>query len=252
MEPSPAAMARSGSLDLETCVDDDVLSWFLLNAEMGTASDDMLSSLMSSANDIEPHNVAFTEGSVSSNAGTVRSIAGNLSEESNSEDSSQVDNKRDSTNDPPPKKRKAVDSARSRESAKENRKRQRLRLDALSSRVKALTEENEGLKAHIMNVTQRKAEVQKHRMDMERMMAKKVLEKSYRDEPENQEELQNLVQNFRDMYADYGAYRHKEVCAICIFPTPLYFFGDFISRNCNLNRLPIIFNKLKSYYYLHE
>jgi adenylate kinase len=51
-------------------------------------------------------------------------------------------------------------------------------------------------------------------MDMERLMAKKVLEKTYRDEPENQEELQKLVQNFRDLYADYGAYRHKEVSIV--------------------------------------
>ncbi len=111
----------------------------------------------------------------------------------------------------PNKRKKVVDSSKSRESAKENRKKQRLRVEALVTRVKALTEENEGLKAHILNVTQRKAEVQKHRMDMERMMARKVLEKSYRDEPENQEELHRLVQNFRDLYADYGAYRHKEV-----------------------------------------
>ena len=206
---TPSSGPNPVSLEAEPL--DDVLSWFLLNADMETASEEMISSLLPPAIDVAGLNNMFDDSPAPSKLPTKKPIAAREreSEESDSDDSSQTETK--SKSEPNSKKRKVADSNKSRESAKENRKRQRLRLEALGSRVKALQEENEGLKAHILNVTQRKAEVQKHRMDMERMMAKKVLEKSYRDEPENQEELQKLVQNFRDLYADYGAYRHKEV-----------------------------------------
>lgn len=209
---SPSSGPNPVSLEAEPM--DDVLSWFLLNADMEAASEEMISSLLPPAIDVSGLTNMFDDSPASNTKfppqpPVAPRAAERESEDSDSDDSSQTETR--SKSEPNSKKRKVADSAKSRESAKENRKRQRLRLEALGSRVKALQEENEGLKAHILNVTQRKAEVQKHRMDMERMMAKKVLEKSYRDEPENQEELQKLVQNFRDLYADYGAYRHKEV-----------------------------------------
>ena len=159
-------MASAPAMGLEPEPLDDVLSWFLLNADMEQASDEMISSLLPPAIDVSGLNNMFDDAPAARISNITKKES--ASDDSDSDASSNETKSRSETGS---KKRKTADSSKSRESAKENRKRQRLRLEALGSRVKALQEENDGLKAHILNVTQRKAEVQKHRMDMERMMA---------------------------------------------------------------------------------
>ena len=97
---------------------------------------------------------------------------------------------------------------RNRESAKESRQRQRQKLEELEKRVAKLRDENSELQSHLMTVTQRTTEVQKQRIEMEKLMSLHASQLSNMNE---NKELDALVQRFKDLYADYGTYRQKEV-----------------------------------------
>lgn len=112
----------------------------------------------------------------------------------------------DSDNQQPGQKRKI---SRSRELAKESRKRQRQRMEEMEKKIAALKKENEELQAYLQNVTQRTTEVQKQRLDMERIMSAKLCDMS--SMPSSSSDLEDVLRKFVDLYADYGSYRQKEV-----------------------------------------
>lgn len=92
-----------------------------------------------------------------------------------------------------------------------SRKRSRESLDDLEMRVKELQAENADLHAHLLTVTQRTTEVQRQRMEMERLMIAKL---SVGDDS-NQDDLAEIVKRYTDIYADYGKCRQREV--YCFF-----------------------------------
>ena len=108
---------------------------------------------------------------------------------------------------------------RSREMAKECRKRQRARMEEMEQRVKELTTENRELYAHVLNVYQRTTEVQRQKMEMEKIMADKVVDMNRNTfanarpagSSSSEEGLEVLVTRFTDLYADYGACRQREI-----------------------------------------
>lgn len=99
--------------------------------------------------------------------------------------------------------------SRSRELAKESRMRQRLKQQETEKRIAELRAENAELQAHLQNVTQRTTEVQRQRLDMERVMAEKL--RSLAGTNDASRELEEILRKFVDLYADYGSYRQKEV-----------------------------------------
>lgn len=109
----------------------------------------------------------------------------------------------------PGEKRKAP---RSREIAKECRRRQRERKEELESRVATLKKENQELRDHYQNVSQRTTDIQRQRANMESIMHGRLkdFEKLPKDSVERKH-LVSLVLKFTDLYADYGSCRQKEI-----------------------------------------
>jgi hypothetical protein len=170
----PAAVAN-GAFQMEEPLD-DMLSWFMLNVDVANASDEMLSSLhlmnpsptpdssssssshsgaATAAAQVDDLDTMFDEVPVrfttTNHASTSDLTATSLardrdSDDSDSDDDSDQDQDDGKSHGSNKRRKVTADSVKSRESAKQNRKRQRLRLEALASRVKALSEENEGLK----------------------------------------------------------------------------------------------------------
>lgn len=217
MDPDLAAgiAELADSTDPNAFSNDDVISWFMLNMDMDAinGAGDLLSAPMIPFLGLSPSAlassdqrsvVAFTE-SVQSDSEDYRGENGS---EYSSDDNNTIDNNGSKARGTKRKKPSGNGKGKSRETAKECRRKHQNRLEALENRVKALADENNGLREHIQMITQRKAEIMKHRTDMERIMARKVLDK---EETENQQELQRMVKNYRDVYADYGEYRRKEV-----------------------------------------
>jgi hypothetical protein len=98
---------------------------------------------------------------------------------------------------------------RSRELAKESRMRQRIKQQETEKRIAELRAENIELQTHLQNVTHRTTEVQRQRLDMERIMAEKLRDLAVVGE--SNRELDEILRKFVDLYADYGSYRQKEV-----------------------------------------
>lgn len=101
---------------------------------------------------------------------------------------------------------------RSSEIAKECRRRQKEKKDELENRVAALKKENQELREHFQNVSQRTTDIQRQRASMESLMHKRL--KEIEKLPEDSEERKNLVSlvmKFTDLYADYGSCRQKEI-----------------------------------------
>jgi chromosome segregation ATPase len=103
---------------------------------------------------------------------------------------------------------------RSRELAKESRMRQRLKQQETEKRIAELRAENIELQTHLQNVTHRTTEVQRQRLDMERVMAEKLRDLAVVGE--SNRELDEILRKFVDLYADYGSYRQKEVQFYCL------------------------------------
>lgn len=99
---------------------------------------------------------------------------------------------------------------RNRDLAKACRKRQRDKLDELEMKIKMLADENKELQAHVNNVTQRTTEVQRQRIEMERLMKQKV-EQMEGSSTQTGPEIDALVKKFVALYSDYGEYRGREV-----------------------------------------
>jgi hypothetical protein len=106
-------------------------------------------------------------------------------------------------------KRKAP---RSREIAKECRRRQRERKEELESRVATLKKENQELREHFQNVSQRTTDIQRQRASMESLMQGRLKDiEKLPEESEERKHLVSLVMKFTDLYADYGSCRQKEI-----------------------------------------
>lgn len=80
----------------------------------------------------------------------------------------------------------------------------------MERRAKELEEENAILHEHMMTVTQRTTDVQKKRAAMEKLMAEKVSMLDENDDG-NQSDLADLVNQYTEIYADYGKCRQREV-----------------------------------------
>jgi hypothetical protein len=101
---------------------------------------------------------------------------------------------------------------RSREIAKECRRRQRERKEELERRVATLKKENEELREHFQNVSQRTTDIQRQRASMEGMMQSRLREiEQLPEDSEEKKNLASLVRKFTDLYADYGSCRQKEI-----------------------------------------
>lgn len=94
-----------------------------------------------------------------------------------------------------------------RQAPPEGAKKPKDEIRGLEERVQQLQEENAALQAHVLNVTQRTTEIQRHRAEMEKDMAEKMLS----DKSDDQAQLQALVRRYSDIYSDYGQFRQKEV-----------------------------------------
>jgi hypothetical protein len=106
---------------------------------------------------------------------------------------------------------------RNRDLAKACRKRQRDKIEEIENKIKILSDENKELQAHINNVTQRTTEVQRQRIEMERVMSQKVEEMSGSGCTADGTEIDYLVKKFVSLYSDYGEYRGKEVRLVIYF-----------------------------------
>lgn len=112
-----------------------------------------------------------------------------------------------------PRKRAAPSSSdklRSNELSKERRRRRVARLDDMEQRVNELREENECLKSHLVNVTQKKADLRRQKTAMQMEMYRLF---SMESSPENHQRLFKLLQEYTELNGDYGASRQKEVRA---------------------------------------
>lgn len=109
-------------------------------------------------------------------------------------------------------RRNSTDSLASDKGSKKSnsKKRERESIDDMEARIKELTAENSELQAHLMTVTQRTTEVQKQRSAMEKLMASK-LDEVLADDNSDQSELAKVVQQYTEIYADYGKCRQREV-----------------------------------------
>ena len=106
-------------------------------------------------------------------------------------------------------KRKAP---RSREIAKECRRRQRERKEQIENRVATLKKENEELREHFQNVSQRTTDIQRQRATMESIMQNRLCDiENLPEDCEERKNLTDLVSKFTDLYADYGSCRQKEI-----------------------------------------
>jgi len=95
------------------------------------------------------------------------------------------------------------------ETAKENRRKRRQRYLEMEERLEALKTENAELNAHMLNITQRTTEAQKQRVDMERIMRSHLTNAA--DSSTSQSELATLIKQYKEVYADYGKFRQREV-----------------------------------------
>jgi hypothetical protein len=155
-----------------------------------------------------PQAFPTAEQRMGSHASVVRGGEGGEEDDDNGEESDQ-DHEQDESNSKVGEKRKVP---RSREIAKECRRRQRERKEELESRVATLKKENEELREHFQNVSQRTTDIQRQRAGMETLMQGHL--KDIEKLPEDSEERKHLVKlvlKFTDLYADYGSCRQKEI-----------------------------------------
>lgn len=95
---------------------------------------------------------------------------------------------------------------KNRDSAREIRKKQRVRAEELQDRVNELKAENEQLHAHLSKVQQRTLGLSKQKEQMEAQIHSRVTQEDSSDE-----ELFELIKKFTELYADYGKNRRAEV-----------------------------------------
>lgn len=93
----------------------------------------------------------------------------------------------------------------SKNSHPQYKRRKKPRLEDCESRVAALRAENETLKRHLDNITNKREKFDKERAAAEKKM-KDMVTKGAKDE-----ELNNVLAKFTEMYSDYGKHRHEEL-----------------------------------------
>lgn len=169
---------------------EDLVSWLLLNPEMA---------------DLENMHIP-----VLADAGSSSSSTDIKQEDINMVSSSGFD---DSLLDSSPDyvgTKALLNEDKNAKSVKKAKKRPREAEKDMQTRVAELRAENADLHAHLLNVTQRTTEVQKQRTNMEKLMQAKLEEIAGSDDTD-QSELATIVNQYTDIYADYGKCRQKEV-----------------------------------------
>lgn len=201
-----------GTRNFDTLLEsDELMSWLLFDFE-GAIAPECMNSTEGTASLACADNTQFQSSAEVSSL--KRSFAEFMSQDAaNSEQSNSSDEETDN--------RKNGGSSQKSSKQVPSRKRSRESLDDLESKVKELQAENADLHAHLLNVTQRTTEVQRQRMEMERLMIAKLATL----DDSNQEELAEIVKRYTDIYADYGKCRQREVW---LFSYVHYFF--FISK----------------------
>lgn len=190
---------------------DELMSWLLLNPEIGEFEDP------SQQGQIGPFPDNLLDDSATNDCSNLNQVneysdgfkpvafTGGVKEEASA--SSLVGTKRSSSGKSAKLKH---DTTCGKERAKAGKKRQRESVEDIEARVNELRSENADLQAHLMNVTQRTTEVQKQRMTMEKLMVTKLAEIGDREDAD-QSELAKVVKQYTDIYADYGKCRQREV-----------------------------------------
>jgi hypothetical protein len=184
---------------------DELMSWLLFDFE-GSIPPESFSSMSGDPSMVLPsaslENTSLMPVSGEAHHSSLkRSFAELMNSNDQASDSSSdewVDNSR---------KNDHLGGSKSNKQGNPSRKRSRESLDDLEMRVKELQAENADLHAHLLTVTQRTTEVQRQRVEMERLMIAKL---SAVDDS-NQEELAEIVKRYTDIYADYGKCRQREV-----------------------------------------
>jgi vesicle coat complex subunit len=188
-------------------ITDDFLSWILLDLDSRGAAKNADQSAQPASSGDSTMQMSLQEASAL-NIMPVRAARkeSTMSVSSGDNGGDNAGDSNDSDNHQPGQKRKV---SRSRELAKESRKRQRQRMEEMEKKITTLKKENEELQAYLQNVTQRTTQVQKQRLDMERIMSAKLCDMSTM--AESSSDLEEVLRKFVDLYADYGSCRQKEV-----------------------------------------
>lgn len=86
------------------------------------------------------------------------------------------------------------------------KRRKKPRLSDCESRLEKLREENELLKQHLDNVTN-----QSQRFEQERVKSEQAMKRMMEAADVTDEELNEVIRDYTEMYSDYGKRRHQEL-----------------------------------------
>eukprot|EP00752_Nemacystus_decipiens_P003554 g3279.t1 len=95
--------------------------------------------------------------------------------------------------------------------SKDGRKRKKMTLGELEERVKQVSEDNGRLKLHLSNVNEKLLQMANKKKLMEAEIASKLEAQRASPGDANQASLAEALSRFKDLYADYGKHRKKEV-----------------------------------------
>ena len=109
----------------------------------------------------------------------------------------------DSQPQPPPQS--LASSSSSNKQAPYSRRRKKPRLQDCESKLAELQAENDMLKRHLANLSS-----QSHALDQERLIQEQRM-RIMLEQGGSEDELDNAVKHFSDMYSDYGRRRHQEL-----------------------------------------
>ena len=107
------------------------------------------------------------------------------------------------------KKAKKINLSKNSETSKLSRKRRRERMLEMEERLNYLKIENAELNDHLNTITLRTTETQKNRSEMEKLMSSHI--NSAEDNGKVHAELAELMRQYKEIYADYGNCRQREV-----------------------------------------
>ena len=107
------------------------------------------------------------------------------------------------------KKVKKINLSKNSETSKLSRKRRRERMLEMEERLNYLKIENAELNDHLNTITLRTTETQKNRSEMEKLMSSHI--NSAEDNGKVHAELAELMRQYKEIYADYGNCRQREV-----------------------------------------
>ncbi|CAM9316429.1 unnamed protein product [Discosporangium mesarthrocarpum] len=101
--------------------------------------------------------------------------------------------------------------ARSRDGPKDGRRRKRYTINELEERVRKVAEDNSRLKLHLVDVNEKHAAMEAKKHEMHGAILQKLEEQKRNPCKGNEQALVDALSQFKDLYADYGVQRKKEV-----------------------------------------